>query len=244
MELLILLFAAHFIGDFYAQPNAWVTCRNNHHIRSKGLWQHCGVHLILNSLVFSIAGESFITSILAILTITLSHFIIDVLKSYQKSTLLTFLLDQLAHIIVITLVWVLTLSISVPEILAFTKQLITPQSLIIAMAYLLVCKPASIVISLTLKKHTEEIEDGGTGLVAAGAWIGYLERILTLSFMFMGQFAGIGFLVATKTIFRFGDLTKSDDMKLTEYMMLGTLLSYAIALFVGWNTMELYKALN
>ena len=59
--------------------------------------------------------------------------------------------------------------------------------------------------------------------------------------MFMGQFAGIGFLVATKTIFRFGDLTKNKDMKLTEYMMLGTLLSYAIALLVGWNALQIYK---
>ena len=57
----------------------------------------------------------------------------------------------------------------------------------------------------------------------------------------MGQFAGIGFLVATKTIFRFGDLTNSKDMKLTEYMMLGTLLSYAIALLVGWNVLQIHK---
>ena len=70
-----------------------------------------------------------------------------------------------------------------------------------------------------------------------------IQRCLAISFIFMGQFAGIGFLVATKTIFRFGDLTNNKDMKLTEYMMLGTLLSYAIALFVGWNALQVYKIL-
>ena len=83
--------------------------------------------------------------------------------------------------------------------------------------------------------------DENIGLLSAGAWIGYIERCLAISFIFMGQFAGIGFLVATKTIFRFGDLTKNKDMKLTEYMMLGTLLSYAIALFVGWNAVQIYQ---
>ena len=81
------------------------------------------------------------------------------------------------------------------------------------------------------------------GLVSAGSWIGYIERCLAISFIFMGHFAGIGFLVATKTIFRFGDLTKNKDMKLTEYMMLGTLLSYAIALLVGWNAFQIYKVI-
>ena len=122
---------------------------------------------------------------------------------------------------------------------------------------MLVCKPASVIISLALKKHTDSLtqhsngstenttieENENIGLVSAGAWIGYIERCLAISFIFMGQFAGIGFLVATKTIFRFGDLTKNKDMKLTEYMMLGTLLSYAIALFIGWNVLQIYKVL-
>ena len=49
----------------------------------------------------------------------------------------------------------------------------------------------------------------------------------------MGQFAGIGFLVATKTIFRFGDLTSSKDRKLTEYILIGTLLSFGLAIIFG-----------
>ena len=59
-------------------------------------------------------------------------------------------------------------------------------------------------------------------------------RCLIISFILIGQFAGVGFLLAAKTIFRFGDLTKEKDMKVTEYMMLGTLLSFSCALLLGW----------
>lgn len=92
-----------------------------------------------------------------------------------------------------------------------------------------------VVVSLeaVTDKHSDGKQQQNVGLAQAGAYIGYIERCLTLGFMLLGQFSAIGFLVAAKTIFRFGDLTKSKDMKLTEYMLLGTLLSYAIAIFVG-----------
>jgi hypothetical protein len=107
-------------------------------------------------------------------------------------------------------------------------------------------------VAVTIVKNSCDTQSAGLniidknqdiGLVSAGSWIGYIERCLAISFIFMGHFAGIGFLVATKTIFRFGDLTKNKDMKLTEYMMLGTLLSYAIALLVGWNAFQIYKVI-
>jgi hypothetical protein len=34
-------------------------------------------------------------------------------------------------------------------------------------------------------------------------------------------------------VFRFGDLSASKDKQLTEYVMLGTLLSVSVTLFVG-----------
>ena len=54
--------------------------------------------------------------------------------------------------------------------------------------------------------------------------------------MLINQFAAIGFLLAAKSIFRFGDLTKSEDKKLTEYVLLGTLTSVVITIAVGLTT--------
>ncbi|OUR61082.1 hypothetical protein A9Q74_11205 [Colwellia sp. 39_35_sub15_T18] len=254
MELLLLLLTAHFIGDFYLQPAGWVECRNSNHIKSKGLWMHFMVHTLLNSIVFLIATFSMFQALAAIVIISVSHLVTDYWKSYRKKNLTYFLVDQMIHLLIISIVWTYLSGFTLEQVLIFAKTLLTPKNMIIAISYLLVCKPASVIISLALKNYTDRlITDkkcsqektaavlGNVGLVSAGSWIGYIERCLAISFVFMGQFAGIGFLVATKTIFRFGDLTKNKDMKLTEYMMLGTLLSYAIALFVGWNALYFYK---
>jgi len=56
-------------------------------------------------------------------------------------------------------------------------------------------------------------------------------------FIVINYWQGIGFLLAAKSIFRFGDLTKSEDRNLTEYILIGTLLSFgiAIATAMGYN---------
>ena len=245
MELLLLLLTAHVIGDFYFQPTKWVECRNANHIKSIGLWKHFIVHTLLNSVVFLLSDLSIIQSTIAIGVISISHLLTDYWKSHRSNNLTYFLIDQAIHLLVIILVWMYFSGFTFEQVSNFIRNAFTAKNIIIAMSYVLVCKPASVIISLALKKHTDSLvkdnKNQDTGLVSAGAWIGYIERCLAISFIFMGQFAGIGFLVTTKTIFRFGDLTNSKDMKLTEYMMLGTLLSYAIALLVGWNVLQLYQ---
>jgi hypothetical protein len=71
------------------------------------------------------------------------------------------------------------------------------------------------------------------GLLAGGHYIGMLERALLLTFVLLDQFGAIGFLLAAKSIFRFGDLSRAQDVKLTEYVLLGTLLSVSISLGIG-----------
>jgi len=51
--------------------------------------------------------------------------------------------------------------------------------------------------------------------------------------MLTGHFEAIGFLLAAKSIFRFGDLKEAKDRKLTEYVLIGTLLSFGLALLTG-----------
>ncbi len=257
MELLLLLLTGHFIADFYLQPAHWVTCKNKHHIKSPGLWKHLAVHALLAMIILIIAGIALLPAIIAILLISLVHFCTNYWQSYRRNSLRYFLIAQSIHIALIGIIWAYLANFTIGQVAAFIANMLNAKNIIIAMAYLLVCKPASVIISLALKKHTDSLtqhaspvtenptteKNENIGLVSAGAWIGYIERCLAISFIFMGQFAGIGFLVATKTIFRFGDLTNNKDMKLTEYMMLGTLLSYAIALFVGWNALQVYKIL-
>ena len=64
----------------------------------------------------------------------------------------------------------------------------------------------------------------------AGKYIGILERLFVLMFVLAGHWEAVGFLLAAKSVFRFGDLKESKDRKLTEYILIGTLLSFGIAI--------------
>ncbi|MBE3584464.1 MAG: hypothetical protein IMX01_10185 [Limnochordaceae bacterium] len=60
-----------------------------------------------------------------------------------------------------------------------------------------------------------------------GVYVGLLERLLTLVFFVMGQVAAVGFLVAAKSIARYKEL---EDREFAEYYLVGTLLSFALAI--------------
>lgn len=60
-----------------------------------------------------------------------------------------------------------------------------------------------------------------------------IERLLVFIFIISGNFSAVGFLLTAKSVFRFGDLSKAKNMKLTEYVLIGTLLSFGIAILVG-----------
>ncbi|MDT8369502.1 MAG: DUF3307 domain-containing protein [Longimicrobiales bacterium] len=71
------------------------------------------------------------------------------------------------------------------------------------------------------------------GLPGGGYWIGVTERSLIYLFILLGEPTGIGFLAAAKSVFRIGELKDSKDRKLAEYILIGTLLSFAVAMLVG-----------
>jgi hypothetical protein len=70
-------------------------------------------------------------------------------------------------------------------------------------------------------------------LSKAGKYIGILERLFVFSFVVMQEWQAIGFLIAAKSVFRFGDLSRAKDRKLTEYILIGTLLSFGFAILLG-----------
>ena len=98
----------------------------------------------------------------------------------------------------------------------------------------LVCvKPSNIIIKEVFKAANIKVNKGSdddTGdLPNAGKLIGNVERLLSLLFVLLGQYEAVGFIIAAKSILRFaeGDKAKS------EYVLIGTLLSFSIAIFVG-----------
>lgn len=75
--------------------------------------------------------------------------------------------------------------------------------------------------------------EGNESLKDAGMYIGILERILVFVFVILDHWEAVGFLITAKSVFRFGDLKESKERKLTEYILIGTLISFGIAILVG-----------
>lgn len=66
--------------------------------------------------------------------------------------------------------------------------------------------------------------------LSRGLVIGVLERTLALTLVLTNQFSALGLVLAAKAIVRYQAL---DDRDFAEYVLIGTLASLLIALFVG-----------
>lgn len=161
-----------------------------------------------------------------------SHWLIDLGKTYLGKDLRYFILDQVLHVAVLTGValHVSQLEWSLSEL---AGAIITKNNLAIALAYVVIFKPTSILIGSILSKYIPKEYEESEGLISGGEVIGYLERTLILTFSITGQFSVIGFILAAKSIFRFGELNNSKKHKLTEYVLLGSLLSVTITSIIG-----------
>lgn len=236
-SLLLALWLAHLTGDFLLQPRAWVEERYRLGHRSPHLWQHALVHAALTLAVLVIAAahdaqRGALAVLFGVLVVAISHWWIDLAKSWlSPHRLRWFLLDQALHGLVLVGVWLAWVG-SWQPLGAAVAWLATPRVLGLACTYLLVSRPLSIAIALVMRRWSDQLEATGT-LAAAGARIGMLERFLVLTLVLLDQLTAVGFLLAAKSVLRFGDLREAQDRKLTEYVLLGTLLSVASTLALG-----------
>ncbi|MBL4744797.1 MAG: DUF3307 domain-containing protein [Flavobacteriaceae bacterium] len=227
--LLLQILLAHVLGDFLLQPSKWVAHKEKWKIRSKYLYLHVILHGVL---VYVFIGEW--NQVTVPILLVCCHFLIDLIKLYQKKNILWFLLDQGAHLISILVIWMLFYGQFQYVQGLFLVLISSVKAWKLALAYAFILQPVSVLMyQLTRKWHSEIEEEKDESLTSAGKWIGMLERVLILTFIVINQFAAIGFLLAAKSIFRFGDLTQKKDRKLTEYILIGTLLSFTITILVG-----------
>ncbi|HWZ22996.1 MAG TPA: hypothetical protein VNW06_10105, partial [Cytophagaceae bacterium] len=68
--------------------------------------------------------------------------------------------------------------------------------------------------------------------------IGIFERIIILTFVLLGQYEAIGFLITGKSIIRFAN--KEEHLR-SEYVLVGTMMSYAMSIIVGVSINWLLK---
>ncbi|HSJ68904.1 MAG TPA: DUF3307 domain-containing protein [Anditalea sp.] len=226
MIIFLKLLLAHLLGDFVLQSNKWVEHKLKNRYKSVYLYIHSILHGLLAWLfVFQTNFWPYV------LVIIITHFFIDLTKlSFQneKNQKSWFFIDQLLHIIVLGLItWAYLgfAKISIPYI--------PSQLWLTLIAVVFLTTPSSVIIKMLISTWTPIVGVNDNSLQNAGKYIGILERLLIFTFIVTQHWEGIGFLIAAKSIFRFGDLQESKDRKMTEYILIGTLLSFSLAIIIG-----------
>jgi hypothetical protein len=227
-------FIAHLVVDFLLQSEKWCIEKEKH-VLSKQHLLH-GVIVAVTAYIFSLD----VYFIISALIIGFSHLAIDVLKSYciqkredKKASI--FFIDQLLHVILLSLVsWIYLKNYTPNYLFDFHLNL---NVMTVFAAFLFCAKPANIFIrhtfdlfGLTIAKQPTTGTTDNTSekeLENAGKVIGIMERFMALGLILAGQYGAVGLIIAAKSILRFNSPQKN------EYILVGTLLSFGCAILIG-----------
>lgn len=228
MIILLKLLTAHFIGDFILQPKTWIQEKEVKKAASPRMYLHFLIHGLLTALFL---WEPALWPV--VLIILLTHALIDLLKvnlQQENNKVRWFLIDQGLHLAVI-----FTIAAFLAEPQIQWQALFRSEILWIYLAAIIfltfVCGTLMQVLMSKWSVHLES--DNDNSLQHAGKTIGILERLFVFVFILTGNWGAMGFLIAAKSVFRFGDLREASNRKLTEYILIGTLLSFGIAAATG-----------
>ena len=226
--VLIKLVLAHFFTDFIVQPKKWVDDKRIKKHKSVYLYWHCLIAGASSYLILMDWSNWYLPFIIMI-----SHYGIDLWKLRRPNTMLYFMIDQALHLLVIGAVWFACVS-GWDHLYYWLNAGFNNYKLwLILLGVVFVVYPAQYIIYYATKKWSDTliVLEGDT-LKDAGKWIGIFERLLILFFVFSNRYEAIGFLIAAKSFIRFSG-TEARTRSLTEYILIGTFISFTLAIGVG-----------
>lgn len=224
MNIILLLTLAHLLGDFVLQPEKWVKDKAERKGRSVYLYLHILVHttLLLALLNFNLNYWP----VIAIIAVT--HYFIDLLKVSLSGKLngkFLFFADQLLHFSVLFALAHYYFAYSFSTAFIFEDK-----TILLILGLICVTRVSAVIMMFLLASWKFEDLDTDDSLKNAGKYIGMLERLFVFGFIVLNQWSAIGWLMAAKSVFRFNDLSRAKDRKLTEYFLIGTLVSFGLAI--------------
>ncbi|MBR0053690.1 MAG: DUF3307 domain-containing protein [Bacteroidales bacterium] len=224
VRFVLLQIIAHTISDFYFQSDESCADKAKNGFKSPKLYMHVLITFVCAWLLSFSFSFWWVALIIAV-----THLLVDALKCYASKCKSIFFVDQLVHLIVIVAACYLWKS-NLPECVISVEE----KYIALLLGFLVCLKPSNIIIkeifkAANIKVNTGSDDDNSGDLPNAGKLIGIVERLLSLVFVLLGQYEAVGFIIAAKSLLRFaeGDKAKS------EYVLVGTLLSFSIAVFVG-----------
>lgn len=222
-----LLFA-HLLADFCFQTDKIVKNKNIFHWKGYGIYLHSSIVFVL-AWLFSFSFNFWWKA----LVVALSHFLVDIVKSYveKKAPFRCFIYDQIVHVVILCMVSTTSCDVVGLGTICFQDRALP--LLTIASTLIVLTKPANIMIQYYFNAHVFEDlfqievkkDEKYCRLEKVGAWIGGLERLLAFYFILKGSYQAVGFIITAKSILRF----KESEGARAEYVLVGTLLSFSIA---------------
>jgi len=235
-KLLILQFTAHFFTDYILQSQNCSDHKLQNGFKSKYLYKH-GFLTFIFSAVLSFQIHFIIFSLI----ISIIHVFIDGVKKYLPNKRFIkkylFISDQVIHLFVIfCFVFLFERKCNYHYLIDIPNV----KYLLYFLTYILMLKPSNILIKeifnfFEIKYESVNLDTGE--LPNAGRLIGITERILTLTLIILGQYAAIGFIMAAKSVLRFNE----KQTQKAEYVLIGTMLSFGIAIITGIFAVKLIQ---
>lgn len=217
----LALLLAHLLADFVLQTNAMVAYKKKPAVFALHIVIVAATSLVLLGGAWKL-----------VLLIAAAHLVVDAVKTaVLPDTLSSFLADQAAHLLSIALAVVLMPDAFQSGIWAdYAPALTAPATIACGLIVAsLAGGPAVGLLMLRFGNHTLP-----EGLENAGRMIGQLERSLIFLMVMIGEPAGVGFLIAAKSVLRFD--TASQNQKASEYVIIGTLASFGWAMAAAYAT--------
>ncbi|MDW4548818.1 DUF3307 domain-containing protein [Defluviimonas sp. D31] len=224
IETFAALLLAHVLADFVLQT------------RSIAETKRSPATLLLHGAIVLATAQAATGRIDApeLLALAVLHVAIDWTKTKAgASGLGPFLADQAAHLVTLAALAALR-----PDLWAggiWSGLVWLPGLMALGAGFILATRAGGFAVGLLMRPWADV--ELPTGLTDGGRLIGLLERGLIFLLVIVGEPAGIGFLIAAKSVLRFE--TTSKDQRAGEYVIIGTLASFGWALVFAYATLWL-----
>ncbi len=223
----LLFLIVHVLGDFHLQPERLAESKRAGYM--SGFVTHCLIVLLLHAVVVLLKPAL----LPAALILVLSHVVLDYLKYLFTLKLvpklrlgtaefwsgLGYVIDQVFHLTLILIVAQGSLGGQSTAV-----WILGSQELRLILLILLATKPANVSFKQLFSRFSDDGRDVDIRPIAgAGALIGTLERLITVVFLLVNQYASIALIFTAKSIARFERISK--NQRFAEYYLIGSLFS-------------------
>ncbi|MGQ1929084.1 hypothetical protein ACT4RO_05590 [Ornithobacterium rhinotracheale] len=221
-QYLLSLFLLYFFTEFFIPPVFWSKNPLKRIDSTLKFLLHLGIVLALSAPIFYYFGKYWTTTLWVIGAFLLIDVVQFLLK--QKSYFYRFLYSQITKIAIFGY-----LLFPLYYRSAGDEQIY--RVAIVLLAYIINTSPASILISSFLDQKKLNSSDFSPSN-SWGKYIGVLERLLVVTFIFLNEFPPIGFLIIAKFLYVIFANSHRDKNQISREIT-GSLFSILFAILVG-----------